>query len=175
MECRTLPRPIAFALVRLDVGLVTGIELSFRIGFSKVFRGPDVVLGNYRPLVSNKLSHSRAWFWPWRYLVTEEVNDPLVCKVGSPDKWPLAQLLPTGQCAFPVPIQPRLAGSWWIVANVANVPTRQLLLRQHIPCPGSQLIHLNQFEPILMHNGRNRVKVRIYLTHHAPLAMLIEL
>ena len=52
---------------------------------------------------------------------------------------------------------PRLAGSWWIVANVANVPTRQLLLRQHIPCPGSQLIHLNQFEPILMYNGRNRV------------------
>ena len=25
-----------------------------------------------RPLVNNKLSNSRAWFWPWRCLVTEE-------------------------------------------------------------------------------------------------------
>ena len=37
---------------------------------------------NYRPLVSNKLSNIRAWFWSWGCLVTEEVNDPLVCKVG---------------------------------------------------------------------------------------------
>jgi len=45
-----------------------------------------VLRTHYRPLVSYKLSNSRAWFWPWRRFVTEEVNDPLVCKVGFSDK-----------------------------------------------------------------------------------------
>src|ERR1035441_10626272 len=61
-----------------------------------LLRTPDILCANdNRPLVSNKLSNSRAWFWPWRCLVTEEVNDPLVCKVGFADNWPLAQLLPS--------------------------------------------------------------------------------
>jgi len=49
-----------------------------------------VLRTHYRPLVSYKLSNSRAWFWPWRRFVTEEVNDPLVCKVGCTSKCSVA-------------------------------------------------------------------------------------
>jgi len=62
-----------------------------------LLRTPDILCANdNRPLVSNKLSNSRSWFWPWRCLVTEEVNNPLVCKVGLSDSGTSRCDLPAG-------------------------------------------------------------------------------
>jgi hypothetical protein len=56
----------------------------------EMIRGSECrFLPDHQLLVSNKLSDSRAWFWPCLYLVTEEVDDPLVCKVGFSDKRPI--------------------------------------------------------------------------------------
>jgi hypothetical protein len=72
------------------------------------------------------------------------VNDSLVCKVGFPDKWPLAQLLPTCQRVFPVTTGPKLRVPVVSGKTHRKMPNKAVLLKGfRIRCEvnGNLMIH----------------------------------
>ena len=99
-------------------------SLLFR-NFDRLCLGATLATFNHFPrhmVPDQDQADAKGYSWSGHTFCEEAQSVAIACGwlVGSPDKWPLAQLLPTDQTAFPAPPRPRLA------VSVDRSPIRKL-------------------------------------------------